>query len=57
MRGSLSQQEQAVLTLSAKGYNYEEMAGLMGVSRHTVATYVKRIYHKLQVHSKTEAIL
>ena len=56
MRGSLSQQEQAVLTLSAKGYNYEEMAGLMGVSRHTVATYVKRIYHKLQVHSKTEAI-
>lgn len=56
MRGSLSQQEQAVLTLSAKGYNYEEMAGLMGVSRHTVATYVKRIYHKLQVHSKTEAV-
>lgn len=56
MRGSLSQQEQAVLTMSAKGYNYEEMAGLMGVSRHTVATYVKRIYHKLQVHSKTEAV-
>lgn len=55
-RGSLSQQERSVLTMSAKGYNYEEMAGLMGVSRHTVATYVKRIYHKLQVHSKTEAV-
>jgi DNA-binding NarL/FixJ family response regulator len=52
----LSQQEQSVLTMSAKGYNYEEMAGLMDVSRHTVATYVKRIYRKLQVHSKTEAV-
>src|SRR5574337_65282 len=52
----LSQQEQSVLTMSAKGYNYEEMAGLMGVSHHTVATYVKRIYRKLQVHSKTEAV-
>jgi DNA-binding NarL/FixJ family response regulator len=26
------------------------------VSRHTVMTYVKRSYRKLQVHSKTEAI-
>jgi DNA-binding NarL/FixJ family response regulator len=52
----LSPQEQSVLTMSAKGYNYEEMAGLMGVSRHTVGTYVKRIYRKLQVHSKTEAV-
>jgi len=56
MPRSLSQQERSVLTMSAKGYNYEEMAGLMGLSRHTVATYVKRIYRKLQVHSKTEAV-
>lgn len=53
---TLSTQERAVLTLSAKGYNYEEIAGLIGLSRHTVATYVKRIYRKLQVHSKTEAV-
>lgn len=53
---SLSQQERSVLVMSAKGYNYEEIAGLMGLSRHTVETYVKRIYRKLQVHSKTEAV-
>ena len=28
----------------------------MHLSRHTVETYVKRIYRKLQVHSKTEAV-
>jgi len=28
----------------------------MGLSFHTVQTYIKRIYRKLQVHSKTEAI-
>jgi DNA-binding NarL/FixJ family response regulator len=52
----LSDQELSVLTFSAKGYNFEEIARLMGLSRHTVETYVKRIYRKLQVHSKTEAV-
>jgi DNA-binding NarL/FixJ family response regulator len=47
----LSPQERQVLTLSAK-----EIARMLGVSRHTVMTYVKRSYRKLQVHSKTEAI-
>jgi DNA-binding NarL/FixJ family response regulator len=52
----LSPQERQVLTYSAKGFNFEEIAKMMGVSRHTVMTYVKRSYRKLQVHSKTEAI-
>lgn len=52
----LSVQEERVLALSAKGYNYEEVARLLGLSRHTVETYVKRMYRKLQVHSKTEAV-
>lgn len=52
----LSPQERQVLTYSAKGFNFEEIARMMGVSRHTVMTYVKRSYRKLQVHSKTEAI-
>lgn len=52
----LSQREHAVLSMSAKGYNYEEIASLLGLSPHTVDTYVKRIYRKLQVHSKTEAV-
>jgi DNA-binding NarL/FixJ family response regulator len=53
---TLSAQERQVLTLSAKGYSYDEIARLMAVSRHTVTTYVKRSYRKLQVHSKTEAV-
>jgi len=52
----LSAQERQVLTYSAKGFNFDEVARMMGVSRHTVMTYVKRSYRKLQVHSKTEAI-
>lgn len=52
----LSCQETEVLKLAAKGFNFEEIARMMGVSRHTVMTYVKRCYRKLQVHSKTEAI-
>jgi DNA-binding NarL/FixJ family response regulator len=52
----LSPQERQVLTLSAKGFSFEEIARMLVVSRHTVMTYVKRSYRKLQVHSKTEAI-
>ena len=52
----LSPQERQVLTLSAKGFSFEEIARMLAVSRHTVMTYVKRSYRKLQVHSKTEAI-
>jgi DNA-binding NarL/FixJ family response regulator len=53
---NLSAQEQAVLSMSAKGYSYDEIAPLLKLSRHTVETYVKRIYRKLQVHSKTAAV-
>lgn len=52
----LSLQESRILALAAKGYSYEEVADLIGISRHTVMTHVKRIYRKLQVHSKTEAV-
>lgn len=52
----LSPQEHAVLSMSAKGYSYDEIAPLLKLSRHTVETYVKRIYRKLHVHSKTAAV-
>jgi DNA-binding NarL/FixJ family response regulator len=54
--GMLSPRETEVLLLCAKGYSYEEIAPLLAVSRHTVTTFVKRIYRKLQVHSRTEAV-
>jgi len=53
---ALSPREREVLQFCAKGYSYEEVAALMAVSRHTVTTFVKRIYRKLQVHSRTEAV-
>ncbi|HTQ37031.1 MAG TPA: response regulator transcription factor [Steroidobacteraceae bacterium] len=53
---SLSDQESCVLSLAATGLSYEEIAGVMGISRHSVQTYVKRAYRKLQVHSKVQAL-
>ncbi len=52
----LAESERAVLNYAARGYSYDEVAELMGVTRHTVMSYVKRSYRKLQVHSKTEAL-
>ncbi|MGH8175803.1 MAG: response regulator transcription factor [Steroidobacter sp.] len=52
----LSEQESKVLSLSAKGFSYDEIAALLQVSRHTVQTYVKRSYRKLQVNSKVDAL-
>jgi DNA-binding NarL/FixJ family response regulator len=52
----LAPSERDVLSYAARGYSYDEVAQLMGVSRYTVLSYVKRCYRKLQVHSKTQAI-
>jgi DNA-binding NarL/FixJ family response regulator len=53
---ALTEQERSVLSYASKGFTFEEMAGLLNISRHTVKTYVKRSYQKLQVHSKSEAL-
>lgn len=53
---SLSEQEIRVLDHAARGFSYEEIAQLLRVSRHSVQTYVKRAYRKLNVHSKIEAV-
>jgi DNA-binding NarL/FixJ family response regulator len=52
----LSPREQSVLALLAKGYLYKEIADSLGVGVPTVDTYIRRIYEKLQVHSRSEAI-
>ncbi len=53
---SLSQRELEVLQLAAKGLSYRETAELLGVSVNTVGTYTKRIYGKLAVSSRAEAL-
>lgn len=55
-RPALSEREHSVLSLVAKGFSFGEIARVLNVSPHTVTTHVKRIYRKLQVRSKTEAV-
>lgn len=52
----LSAREQEVLEYITRGFTADEIAALIVVSRHTVLTYVRRIYTKLEVNSKAEAI-
>jgi DNA-binding NarL/FixJ family response regulator len=50
----LSVREQQVLDRIARGYTHSQIAGLLGISRHTVDTYVKRIRGKLKLGNKAE---
>ena len=52
----LSTQELKVLNLIARGLSHKEIAGTLELSRHTIATFIKRIYRKLGVNSRTEAV-
>jgi DNA-binding NarL/FixJ family response regulator len=55
-RDALSARETEVLEFITKGFSTNEIAALMSVSQHTVLTYVRRIYAKLEVNSRTEAV-
>jgi len=52
----LSSREQAVLDLLSRGFLYKEIADNLGVSVSTVCTYIRRIYEKFQVHSRSQAV-
>lgn len=54
---TLTDREEQVLALLAKGHAYKEIADLLGISFETVRSYVRTIYDKLHVHSRTEATL
>jgi DNA-binding NarL/FixJ family response regulator len=53
---SLSQREQEVLDCLSQGFLYKEIADKLGISYETVHTYIRRIYEKLQVRTRTEAV-
>jgi DNA-binding NarL/FixJ family response regulator len=52
----LSDRELEVLRLVEKGLTYDEVAKAMEISWHTVTTYLRRVYRKLQVNSKSQAV-
>ena len=53
---SLSARELDVLSLLAKGYLIKEIADQLGISFVTTRTYIRRIYEKLHVHSRAQAV-
>jgi DNA-binding NarL/FixJ family response regulator len=54
--GTLAEREREVLDLLAKGFLYKEIADQLGISRHTVDTHLRRIYEKLHVRSRGQAV-
>jgi len=55
-KADLTSQELRLLALLADGHSYQSAADQMHVSVNTVRNYVRSIYEKLQVHSKSEAV-
>jgi len=53
---NLSEREQQVLDLLSQGLMYKEIADKLAISYETVLTYIRRIYEKLQVRTRTEAV-
>jgi DNA-binding NarL/FixJ family response regulator len=52
----LSPREREVLELLARGFLYKEIADSLGISVQTVNTYIRRIYEKLHVRSRAQAV-
>jgi DNA-binding NarL/FixJ family response regulator len=54
---NLSAREQEVLDMLARGFLYKEISDQLGLGLGTIKTYVRRIYEKLHVQSRTEAVI
>lgn len=54
---TLTPREEQVLNLLSKGYLYKEIATELSISNDTVHNHIRKIYEKLQVHSRTEAVI
>ena len=52
----LSPREREVLELLARGYLYKEIAEMLKIGVQTVNTYIRRIYEKLHVRSRAQAV-
>ncbi len=54
--GLLSRRELDILQLLAKGLAFAAIGEVLAISEHTVTTHVKKLYKKLNVHSRGEAV-
>jgi DNA-binding NarL/FixJ family response regulator len=53
----LTQREQEILSLLAKGLLYKEIAEKLGIAFHTVRAHIRNIYDKLHIQSRAQAAL
>jgi DNA-binding NarL/FixJ family response regulator len=53
---ALGKREREILDLLAAGYRYKDIAERLFLSIQTVRSYIRDIYSKLQVHSRTDAV-
>jgi DNA-binding NarL/FixJ family response regulator len=53
---ALSEREREVLELVVRGFTFPEIARLLELSPHTIGTFVRRIYRKLEVSSRGDAV-
>jgi two-component system NarL family response regulator len=54
---ALTKREREVLQGVASGLSEKKLADTLSLSPHTVHTHIKKIYRKLQVNSRAEAVL
>jgi len=52
----LTEREVDILRQVAKGISFAEISDILQISQHTVVAHVKKIYRKLAVHSRGEAV-
>jgi DNA-binding NarL/FixJ family response regulator len=52
----LTPHETRLLRMMVEGHNYKSAAKEFGVTTHAVSFHMRRVYEKLQVHSKSEAV-
>lgn len=54
---SLSRRELEILNLLSQGLSNKELAARLGISAETVRTHLNKVYQKLHVHGRTEAVV
>jgi DNA-binding NarL/FixJ family response regulator len=52
----LSSREQMILDCLSNGLTYKQVADKLGITIPTIRSYLRRVYEKLHVQSRTEAV-